>query len=159
MDHLRKTISIWREYYQSSNPEFDTSNPARATEKKDGKRVQGGDVWQRGYIMECLLNFPLDESENEGEASSSEHIKEHLGEDEVREQLISLYTYLLRLISNNPRLLTEGNEGFKPNNIHHSVHMDIILAAMKIAFQIRFPGKQLVEDAIDEETEEAESSR
>ena len=76
MDNLRKTVVCWREYYESSNQAFNTADPGRPTPKREGKRVQGAKVWQRGYLLELLLNFPETDEENE---------------DEIRGQLISLY--------------------------------------------------------------------
>jgi len=31
MDHIKKTVKIWHEYYRSDDPELDSSNPRRAT--------------------------------------------------------------------------------------------------------------------------------
>lgn len=94
-DFIRKTVLIWKPFYESRDEDLDAEDPYRPTPKReDGRGVQGKGVWQRRYIRDALLNYPRKEEDDLDEDDDGTPI-EHLSEDDLRKELIGLYKYVV----------------------------------------------------------------
>lgn len=120
MDHIKKTIIKWRDYYSSEDPELNTENVNRAN-FGNGKKITGMNAWQRKYLLEFILQITVGKNENVPE--------------KLRKGFKKLY-----------KNLQEGSVSFSYMNSLHVAFLGQMESLLKLAFLFRFPGKIIFAD-------------
>lgn len=120
MDHIKKTIIKWRDYYSSEDPDLDTENVNRAN-LGNGKKITGMNAWQRKYLLEFILKITIGKNENDAE--------------KLRKGFKKLF-----------KNLQEGSVSFSYMNSLHVTFLGQMESLLKLTFLFRFPGMIIFAD-------------